>query len=142
MKIITITWLSANENCRKDRVGPGEYLVWKIKWKIGIFNDEEIYTYLVIAAELVVFHVVLQVEIEIMFLNNLNCIRDYELLQISFGFERISYWQFKMEQISLHKSKEVVLTGYCAYLSSGIYLTIHGTFLQIKKNVTRKMVNK
>ncbi len=29
-------------------------------------------TYLVIAAELVVFHIVLQVEVEIMFLNNLN----------------------------------------------------------------------
>jgi hypothetical protein len=66
-------------------------------------------TYLVIAAELVVFHVVLQVEIEIMFLDNLNCIRDYyELLQISFGFERISYKQSKMGQISLHKSIEVV----------------------------------
>jgi hypothetical protein len=55
-------------------------------------------TYLVIAAELVVFHIVLQVEIEIMFLHNLNCIRDYELLQISFGFERISYKQFKLSK--------------------------------------------
>jgi hypothetical protein len=64
-------------------------------------------TYLVIAAELVVFHIVLQVEIKIMFLNNLNCIRDYyELLQISLGLERISYKQFKMEPISLHKSIE------------------------------------
>jgi hypothetical protein len=66
-------------------------------------------TYLVIAAELVVFHIVLQVEIEIMFLHNLNCIRDYELLQISFGFERISYKQLKMGQKSVHKSIEVVI---------------------------------